>query len=217
MLYSIYAPYKKPLKKKIGTKKLYKSLVSYEINFIKYLATNFSFNIKSINIINSYSFEIEISKKNISQIFLFIKNNTLFQFSTLTDIVCIDTISRFNRFTLMYLFNSIKNNIKLIVNLQLHEGDGIPSIHNIYESAAWLEREIWDMFGVYFLGHGSFRRLLTDYGFKGHPLRKDFPLTGFLEIFYDDFNSQILYVPVELAQEYRVFDFYSPWAKEIVL
>lgn len=190
---------------------------NYEINFIKYFITCFGNNIKSINFFNSYYFEIEISKKNLLQFLLFIKNNSIAEFNSLMDIICLDNISRFNRFTLLYLFSNFRNNFKLLVNLQLHEGDGVPSIVNVYSSSSWAEREVWDMFGVYFLGHNSFRRILTDYGFKGHPLRKDFPLTGFLEVFYDDFNSQIIYVPVELAQEYRVFDFYSPWGKEILL
>lgn len=184
---------------------------------MKYFITCFGENVRSINYFNYYYFDVEISKKNLLQILLFLKNNTITEFNMLTDIICLDRISQSNRFSLIYLLLSAKNNLKISINLQLHEGDGIPSINEIYFNSSWSEREVWDMFGVYFLGHNSFRRILTDYGFKGHPLRKDFPLTGFLEIFYDDFNSQIIYVPVELAQEYRVFDFYSPWGKEITL
>ena len=133
------------------------------------------------------------------------------QFSTLIDITAIDYPESLARFTIVYHFLSMPQNQRIRLMVNISDGDLVPSITGIHSSANWFEREVFDMYGIYFSGHPDLRRLLTDYGFTGHPLRKDFPTSGYLEVRYDESKKQVVYEPTKLNQEYRQFDFLSPW------
>lgn len=150
---------------------------------------------------------------NLWNILFFIKNNTFFQVKTLTDICVIDYPNKIKRFELIYNLLSIKYNFRFLLKTNTTMYNPINSITSLYYSANWLERECWDLFGIFFLNHPDLRRILTDYGFEGFPLRKDFPLTGYIEVRYDDEKSNIVYEPLEISQEYRLFNFTSPWEK----
>ncbi|MGF1501502.1 MAG: NADH-quinone oxidoreductase subunit C [Paracoccaceae bacterium] len=132
-------------------------------------------------------------------------------FTTLIDITAVDYPAREARFELVYHFLSMRQNARVRVKLVCGEEDVVPSITGVHPSANWYEREVFDMYGVLFSGHPDLRRLLTDYGFRGHPLRKDFPTTGYTEVRYDETAKRVVYEPVKLVQEYRTFDFLSPW------
>ena len=140
-----------------------------------------------------------------------LKTNEKLDFNQLTDLTAVDYPERPVRFRLIYQLLSITNNSRVRIICPIDEGQIIPSITGIYKSAEWPEREVWDMYGLFFSDHPDLRRLLTDYGFEGHPLRKDFPLTGYVEVRYDDIDRRVAYQPVQLTQEYRDFDFLSPW------
>lgn len=132
-------------------------------------------------------------------------------FSTLVDITAIDWPARPRRFDMVWHFLSMYRNQRIRVKAAIREEDMVPSITSIHPAADWFEREVFDMFGILFSGHPDLRRLLTDYGFRGHPLRKDFPTTGYVEVRYDEVRKRVVYEPVNLVQEYRQFDFLSPW------
>ena len=133
------------------------------------------------------------------------------KFSTLVDITAVDWPGRRPRFELVYHFLSMYLNHRIRVKVPVAEDEIAPSLTALYPSANWFEREVFDMFGLLFSGHPDLRRILTDYGFRGHPLRKDFPTTGYTEVRYDDALKRVVYEPVQLVQEYRQFDFMSPW------
>jgi NADH-quinone oxidoreductase subunit C len=133
------------------------------------------------------------------------------RFSTLVDITAIDHPERSARFDVVYHFLSMYRNHRIRVKVAVREDEMVPSIHELHPSANWFEREVFDMFGILFSGHPDLRRILTDYGFRGHPLRKDFPTTGYTEVRYDEALKRVVYEPVKLVQEYRQFDFMSPW------
>ena len=141
----------------------------------------------------------------------FLQTDESMRFSTLVDITAVDYPGRRKRFDLVYHFLSMYRNHRIRVKLAVDEADIIPSITDIHPSANWFEREVFDMFGLLFSGHPDLRRILTDYGFRGHPLRKDFPTTGYTEVRYDEVQKRVVYEPVQLVQEYRQFDFMSPW------
>ena len=132
-------------------------------------------------------------------------------FNQLTDMTAVDYPERPSRFEIVYQLLSMRNNMRLRILLAADEAQAVPSITSVYAAANWAEREAWDMFGIFFAGHPDLRRLLTDYGFEGHPLRKDFPLTGHVEVRYDDTLRRVVNEPVSLVQEFRDFDFLSPW------
>ena len=133
------------------------------------------------------------------------------RFSTLVDITAVDWPSRKARFDVVYHFLSMYRNHRIRLKVALREDEIMPSIIAIHPSANWFEREVFDMFGILFSGHPDLRRILTDYGFRGYPLRKDFPTTGYTELRYDEALKRVVYEPVDLVQEYRQFDFMSPW------
>jgi len=133
------------------------------------------------------------------------------KFSTLVDITGVDHPGRRKRFDLVYHFLSMYRNHRIRLKVAVAEDDIVPSITGLHPCANWFEREVFDMFGVLFSGHPDLRRILTDYGFRGHPLRKDFPTTGYTEVRYDETAKRVVYEPVNLVQEYRQFDFMSPW------
>lgn len=156
---------------------------------------------------------IKVPCKKIKNILNFLKNHTQSQFKILSDICAVDYPWKKNRFEIIYNILSIAYNTRLTLILFLEEKSTVDSIVSIYSAAGWFEREIWDMFGIFFLGHHDLRRILTDYGFKGHPLRKDFPLTGFIEVRYVNNEKRILAEEVSLAQDYRTFYFNNNWNK----
>ena len=133
------------------------------------------------------------------------------KFSSLVDITAVDHPERVERFDVIYHFLSMYTNARIRLKVAVSEDDMVPSIHLVHPSANWFEREVFDMFGILFSGHPDLRRILTDYGFRGHPLRKDFPTTGYTEVRYDEAQKRVVYEPVNLVQEYRQFDFMSPW------
>jgi len=133
------------------------------------------------------------------------------RFTTLIDITAVDWPAREKRFDLVYHFLSMHLNQRIRVKAEVREDEIAPSIISVFPSADWYEREVFDMYGILFSGHPDLRRILTDYGFSGHPLRKDFPTTGYVEVRYDEAQKRVVYEPVKLTQEYRQFDFMSPW------
>ncbi len=141
----------------------------------------------------------------------FLRIDSRCKFSSLVDITAIDYPARDARFDIVYHFLSMYQNHRIRVKAQVREDEMVASIIEVHESANWFEREVFDMFGILFSGHPDLRRLLTDYGFRGHPLRKDFPTTGYTEVRYDEELKRVVYEPVKLTQEYRQFDFMSPW------
>ncbi|OSP54505.1 NADH-quinone oxidoreductase subunit C [Pseudoruegeria sp. SK021] len=141
----------------------------------------------------------------------FLKADQTCRFSTLVDITAVDYPSRERRFDVVYQFLSMYQNQRIRVRIEAREEDMVPSLIDVYPAANWFEREVFDMFGLLFSGHPDLRRILTDYGFRGHPLRKDFPTTGYTEVRYDEVQKRVVYEPVTLVQEYRQFDFMSPW------
>ena len=141
----------------------------------------------------------------------FLKTDPDCHFTTLVDITAVDYPDAVERFQVVYHFLSMFKNHRVRVKVAVSEADMVPSLVNIYPAANWFEREVFDLFGILFSGHPDLRRILTDYGFRGHPLRKDFPTTGYTEVRYDEVQKRVVYEPVSLTQEYRQFDFLSPW------
>ena len=154
---------------------------------------------------------IEIDTNDLIDTIQFVKSNNTCKFRQLIDIVGVDYPSEEKRFRLIYLLLSHENNLRIKISINFEMSNQIPSITKIFPSANWMEREVFDMYGIKFKNHPDLRRILTDYNFKGHPLRKDFPLTGFNEVRYSEKNKKVVYEPVKLEQNYRNFDFESPW------
>jgi len=145
------------------------------------------------------------------RVLTFLRNDQNCQFKQLVDVTAVDYPDRESRFEVVYNLLSFKHNHRVRVKLATDEARPVPSAVAIFSSANWFEREVWDLFGVFFSDHPDLRRILTDYGFEGHPLRKDFPLTGYVEVRYDEDQKRVIYEPVKLVQEFRTFDFASPW------
>ena len=154
---------------------------------------------------------INIDSNNLISSILFLKTNEKCRFRQLIDITAVDYPEKEKRFKVVYLLLSHENNLRIIINMSIDEKENVPSITKIFPSANWMEREVFDMYGVNFKDHPDLRRILTDYGFEGHPLRKDFPLTGHTEVRYDNSEKKVVYEAVNLPQEYRNFDYTSPW------
>ena len=154
---------------------------------------------------------LNVAPSSLVSLVEYLKSDRTCRFSTLVDITAVDWPEREVRFDVVYHFLSMYQNQRIRLKLAAREEDTIPSIIGVHPSANWFEREVFDMFGILFSGHPDLRRLLTDYGFRGHPLRKDFPTTGYVEVRYDEKAKQVVYEPVRLVQEYRLFDFMSPW------
>jgi len=154
---------------------------------------------------------INIEDNNLTEVILFLKTNSTTKFRQLIDITAVDYPERDKRFKLVYLLLSHETNSRIVIDYNINEGEIVPSLTSIYPSANWMEREVFDMYGVEFKDHPDLRRILTDYDFKGHPLRKDFPLTGHNEVRYSEEEKKVIYEPVKLEQNYRNFDYESPW------
>jgi NADH-quinone oxidoreductase subunit C len=154
---------------------------------------------------------VTVRPQDIVKVTKFLRDDPNCHFKMLVDICGVDYPERTKRFEVVYHFLSLTKNKRVRVKAELGEEEAIPSIVSLHESAAWFEREAYDMFGVYFTDNPDLRRILTDYGFEGHPFRKDFPLTGYIEVRYDESQKRVIYEPVQLPQEFRTFDFMSPW------
>ena len=163
------------------------------------------------SIIENNEFLIEVSETDLIDVIQFLKSNDSCKFRQLIDIAGVDYPENEKRFQLVYLFLSHEKNLRIKLLIKFDLNQIIPSITKIFPSANWMEREVFDMYGVKFKNHPDLRRILTDYNFKGHPLRKDFPLTGFNEVRYSEKEKKVIYEPVKLEQNYRNFDFESPW------
>ncbi|NOX40117.1 MAG: NADH-quinone oxidoreductase subunit C [Alphaproteobacteria bacterium] len=154
---------------------------------------------------------VQVTLNTIVDFVQYLKSDRNCQFSTLVDITAVDYPTRDKRFEVVYHFLSMYQNHRIRVKTSVREGEFVPSIVGVHPSANWFEREVFDMYGILFSDHPDLRRILTDYGFRGHPLRKDFPTTGYSEVRYDEKAKRVIYEPVSLVQEYRQFDFMSPW------
>ncbi len=154
---------------------------------------------------------IIVNADDIVRVATFLRDDERCQFWSFIDITAVDWPGRERRFDVVYHFLSPRQNRRIRVKVEVEEGTPVPSIIAVFPGADWFERETYDLYGIVFTGHPDMRRILTDYGFDGHPLRKDFPLTGFVEVRYDDEQKRVVYEPVRLTQEFRTFDFLSPW------
>ena len=154
---------------------------------------------------------VTIAPSSVVSFVEFLKTDGACQFSSLVDITAVDYPTRAKRFDVIYHFLSMYQNHRIRLRVQIREDEMVPSIIDVHPSSNWFEREMFDMFGILFTGHPDLRRILTDYGFRGFPLRKDFPTTGYTEVRYDEVQKRVVYEPVSLVQEYRQFDFMSPW------
>ncbi|MFT4794887.1 MAG: NADH-quinone oxidoreductase subunit C [Paracoccaceae bacterium] len=154
---------------------------------------------------------VTVAADKIPQIVKFLQTDSSCRFTTLVDVTGVDWPGRERRFDVVYHFLSMHQNMRICLRAEVREHEIVPSISSIHVAADWFEREVYDMFGIMFSGHPDLRRILTDYGFRGHPLRKDFPTTGYVEVRYDEEQKRVVYEPVTLTQDYRQFDFMSPW------
>ena len=163
----------------------------------------------------SSNYELHINVKNLLKVAKLIKDFEKLKFNQLIDITAVDFPDKVNRFEMVYIFLSINLKARLIIKFSIDEQISIDSLSSIFPSANWYEREIWDLFGISFSNHPDLRRILTDYGFVGHPLRKDFPLSGNVQVKYDIATKKVIYEPVKLTQSFRTFDFESPWEGDL--
>ena len=163
------------------------------------------------SVIVNEELKVEINVNDLIEVVQFIKSNDKCKFRQLIDIAGVDFPEKDKRFQLVYLFLSHENNLRIKILIKFQTNETINSLTKIFPSSNWMEREVFDMYGIKFKNHPDLRRILTDYGFKGHPLRKDFPLTGFNEVRYSEKEKKVVYEPVKLEQNYRNFDFESPW------
>ena len=154
---------------------------------------------------------VTVRREAIVKALTFLRDDTNCRFKMLVDICGVDYPERDERFEVVYNLLSLTHNQRIRVKVTTDETTPVPSVTGVFSSAGWAEREAWDLYGILFSDHPDLRRILTDYGFEGHPLRKDFPLTGYVEVRYDDEQKRVVYEPVKLTQEFRTFDFLSPW------
>ncbi|KAL0263873.1 UNVERIFIED_CONTAM: hypothetical protein PYX00_011174 [Menopon gallinae] len=154
---------------------------------------------------------VNINKENLLEVIAFLRDDSQLLFRQLTDITAVDYLKKCKKFTVVYQLLSLSFNLRIRIKIDIPQNYIVPSLFNYYSNADWLEREVFDMFGIYFNEHPDLRRILTDFGFEGHPLRKDFPLSGFTEVYYDENDQEVKYKPVELENEYRNFSSINPW------
>jgi len=154
---------------------------------------------------------VRVQRNAIVRMLSFLRDDSNCHFKCLMDVCGVDYPGRGERFEVVYNLLSLRHNQRIRIKLATDEESPVPSVTGVFNSAGWWEREAWDLYGIYFSDHPDLRRILTDYGFEGHPMRKDFPLTGFVEVRYDETQKRVVYEPVQLTQEFRRFDFMSPW------
>ena len=179
-------------------------------NLEKKINSELTTKIKSTKI-NHNHICINIENENLLEVVLFLKNNDKSKFKQLIDITAVDYPANERRFKLVYLFLSHEFNSRVLLYFYINENEIVTSLTSVFPSSNWMEREVFDMYGIKFKDHPDLRRILTDYGFEGHPLRKDFPLTGHNEVRYSEDEKKVIYEPVKLEQNYRNFDYESPW------
>ena len=202
-----YCNFKKKLEKKALCKdKIMKNLSDLEKKINSELTTK----IKSSKIVHNQVF-LTIDSEDLLEVILFLKNNNNMNFKQLIDITAVDYPENERRFKLVYLLLSHEFNSRVVIDLQINENEMVSTLTSVYPSSNWMEREVFDMYGIKFNDHPDLRRILTDYGFEGHPLRKDFPLTGHNEVRYSEDEKKVVYEKVKLEQNYRNFDYESPW------
>jgi len=184
-----------------------------QLSLLLPLLDRFSSSFQSLRLEDGRLLVLLNSSQQLLPLLQFLRDHSQWRFSSLLDLWCTDYPSRsLGRFQVSYLLLSYLLNVRLQIRVSAHSF--LPSVSSLYPSANWLEREVWDLFGLFFQGHADLRRILSDYGFEGFPLRKDFPLGGFLEVRYDDQCKKVVLEPVEFSQDYRYFDFRSPWESE---
>ena len=176
----------------------------------KYIETNLGDSLLSIEW-EKDELVLRTQRQTLITVMAFLKDDSKCLFKTLVDLCGVDYPEDEDRLEVVYNLLSLKRNMRIRVKVRTDTASAVPSLSNLFLSAEWNEREAWDMYGIFFSDHPDLRRLLTDYGFEGHPLRKDFPLTGYVEVRYDDEQKRVVYDPVKLTQEFRTFDFLSPW------
>jgi NADH-quinone oxidoreductase subunit C len=154
---------------------------------------------------------VRVRRDSIVRVLTFLRDDANCHFQQLMDVCGVDHPERDQRFDVVYHLLSLTMNRRVRVKLETDEEHPVPTVTGVFNAANWFERETWDLYGIYFADHPDLRRILTDYGFEGHPLRKDFPLTGYVEVRYDDAQKRVVYEPVKLTQDFRTFDFLSPW------
>lgn len=179
-------------------------------NFAQYITTIIPKLIQDVTIINNELILI-VENDNLKAVLFFLKNHTNSQYKMLCDITAVDYLNKNERFEVVYQLLSICYAARVRVKVNLQDTKPIESISILHSCANWYEREIWDLFGIFFMNHPDLRRILTDYGFEGHPLKKDFPLSGYLEVRYDDVMKQVVCESIDISQEFRNFNFSSPW------
>ena len=175
-----------------------------------YIDAAFGDAINGLGITNG-ELSVEVGPQNLVKLCKFLRDDTQCLFQQVVDICGVDYPERDLRFDVVYNLLSFKHNLRIRLKVATNEDSAVPSVVAIWPAANWYEREVWDMYGVFFSEHPDLRRILTDYGFDGHPQRRDFPLTGYVEMRYDDQQRRVVYEPVKLTQEFRSFDFMSPW------
>ena len=182
-------------------------LLNYFLKIVpKYLASKISLKLVDGTVV------LQTDKKDLMILISFLKYHWNLQYKTLVGITVTDYPNKKKRFKVSYFLLSYKLNNRIILNVNVSDKEPLNSISHIYEGANWYEREVWDLFGIFFLGHPDLRRILTDYGFEGFPFRKDFPQTGFVEVRYDDEKKYVLYENLEITQEYRFYKYLNPWS-----
>ena len=197
-------------KKKLETKALLQDNMKNLFDLEKKINSELATKIKKTELKHNQIY-IETNKDDLFDVILFLKTDKYTQFRQLIDITAVDYPEEVDRFKIVYLFLSHEFNHRVILSYFINENEVIPSITSLFPSANWMEREVFDMYGVSFKDHPDLRRILTDYGFEGHPLRKDFPLTGHSEVRYSEDKKKVINEPVKLEQNYRNFDYESPW------
>lgn len=176
----------------------------------EYIAENLSDSVSSHYFVKD-EFVLEVKAQDILRVLQFLRDDRECQFQVLVDICGVDYPDRSSRFEVVYNMLSMRQNNRVRIKISVDEDEIVQSATSLFSAAGWFEREVWDMYGIPFAGNPDLRRILTDYGFNGHPQRKDFPLTGYVELRYDEEQKRVVYEPVKLAQDYRRFDYISPW------
>ncbi len=179
-------------------------------DFGDYVAAALPRHVLSTEVVND-ELVVHAGREGLLRVLTYLRDDQNSQFKQLMDVTAVDHPDREQRFDIVYNLLSPRQNQRIRVKLATDESTPVPTATGVFSSANWYEREVWDLFGVVFSEHPDLRRILTDYGFEGHPLRKDFPLTGYVEVRYDEDQKRVVYEPVKLQQEFRTFDFMSPW------
>jgi len=182
-----------------------------QVSFFHILASSVPKWVQKLEFTRTGEICIEIHPDYIQEFFLYFRHHANIQANVLIDVTAVDYPTREKRFEVVYHLLSTVFNQRFRVKTSIEDGESVPTVENIYRSAGWFEREVWDLFGIYFSNHSDLRRILTDYGFHGHPLRKDFPVTGFFEVRYDEEEKRVLTDRLELSQDFRYFAFDDPW------